>query len=92
MRSNFNDLIYAFDNVIGQHTGSISLNPSQMNIEIDPIKRFAVTGFSQSLDVTWVGGVVNFNSGSPADSIYPNSSGTLGLWVLVESPPTVTPN
>jgi hypothetical protein len=92
MRSNFNDLTYAFDNVIGQHTGSISLNLSQKTVEIDPINRFAVTGFSQGLDVTWVGGVVNFNSGNAVDSIYPSSSGNLGLWVLVESPPTVTPN
>ena len=92
MRSNFNDLTYAFDNVVGQHTGAISLNPSQKTLELDPVNRFAANGFSQGLDVTWVGGVVNFNSGNPVDSIYPSSSGTLGLWVLVESPPTVTPS
>jgi len=90
MRSNFNDRVYVFDNVIGQHTGSIFLNSTKKTVEIDPIQRLPVNGFSQGLDVTWVGGVVNF-SGISVDSIYPSSNGNVGLWVLVEYPPTVTP-
>lgn len=88
-RSIFNDRMYAFDNMIGQHTGSISLDPSNKKVELDPIKRFPVD-LPQGFDITWVGGVVNFNSGNPVDSIYPSAGKNLGLWVLAEYPPTVS--
>ncbi len=90
MRSNYNKLLYTFDDVIGQQTGAISIDVGNRRIELNPIERFDVNGFNRGLDRTWVGAVVNFSSGSVVDTIFPSSGGTTGLWVLVEHPPDVT--
>ncbi len=93
MRSYYNDALYFFDDVIGQHTGAISIDTTNKKIELDPIataRAFPVNGFKQSADVTWVGAIVHFSSGVAGDTIYPTTGGNIGLWVLVEYPPTVS--
>jgi len=84
--SSANDLLYTFDDVIGANTGAISFDASNRRIEVNPVDMLRFP-FQQGDDLTWVGGVVNFSSGNLP--IYPNSGGTSGLWVLVESPPSV---
>jgi hypothetical protein len=90
MRSRYNDLLYTFDDVIGQNTGAISIDTGNRKIELNPIERFSVDDFQRSFDRTWVGAVTNFGSGTAVETIYPTSGGTSGLWIMVELPPSVT--
>ena len=90
MRSRYNDLLYTFDDIIGQNTGAVSIDTGNRKIELNPIERFSVDDFQRSFDRTWVGAVVNFGSGTAASTIYPSSGGTSGLWIMVELPPSVT--
>jgi hypothetical protein len=61
----------------------VEVQEKQVNIEFNPVERYQAS-FTYPLDVTWRGAVVVFD-GEP---IYP-ISGTTGLWVMVEAPPTV---
>jgi hypothetical protein len=78
--SNFK--LYAFDTE-GKKTGA--LNVSANFIEFSPIAREQVS-FNGQLDIMWCGAVVTFAEGH--DPIY-QSKDRLGLWVIVEYPPTV---
>jgi hypothetical protein len=84
--SNFG--LYAFDKIANAKTGALSVtNQTQKAaIEVDPVTSRGSASFQYPLDLTWYGAVVNFYGTEP---IYP-SSGNLGLWVIVEDPPTVT--
>jgi hypothetical protein len=87
--SNFK--LYAFDKIANAKTGSLNVTKTSQNvvIEIDPVTSGrGNASFQYPLDLTWYGAVVNFNGTEP---IYPGSgsSNELGLWVLVEEPPTV---
>jgi hypothetical protein len=93
MRSSFNERLYTFDEAVGQHTGSISIDTTNKIIELNPIdiERFAYNEFHQGVDVSWIGAIINFGSGNAVDSIYPPpSGGDIGLWILVEYPPIVS--
>ena len=79
---NNNQNLYIFDSIAPDNTGALNVLSSR--IEVNPIERFAAP-FPYSLDLTWRGAVVTFD-GEP---IYP-SSGDVGLWVMVEYPPSVT--
>ena len=84
--SNFK--LYGFDdrkefNTEGKKTGA--LNVSANFIEFSPIALEQVS-FNGKLDITGCGAVVTFASGH--DPIY-KSSDSIGLWVVVEYPPTV---
>lgn len=85
--SNFR--LYAFDNATAK-TGALSVADSRIgstqnvNIEVDPIKRYTMY-FKTARDITWYGAVVNFDG---TDPIY-SSSGNVGLWAIIEAPPTV---
>jgi len=79
-----NQNLYVFDTIVGDKTGALNVLSSV--IEFNPVERYAVD-FTYPLDLTWHGAVVTFN-GEP---IYP-SSGYIGLWVMVEYPPSVTVN
>jgi hypothetical protein len=57
----------------------------QVAIEFNPVERFQAA-FTSSLDVTWYGAVVSFDG---TDPIY-RSADSVGLWAMVEAPPTVT--
>ncbi len=81
--------LYNFDNIIGSDTGAIVVEqtgyPSfNRIIEVNPVDLDSVD-FDNSLDTVWTGAVVTF-SGEP---IHP-TSGNMGLWVMVENPPTVS--
>lgn len=86
--SNF--MLYVFDDIAGDKTGALSVtdttsgNMKYITIEVTPANRYEAT-FTHALDVSWYGAVVMFDGNNP---IYP-SDGTIGLWVLVEHPPTV---
>ncbi|MGQ9460207.1 MAG: discoidin domain-containing protein [Candidatus Bathyarchaeaceae archaeon] len=62
----------------------VEVQERQTTIEFNPVERYQVS-FQYPLDITWSGAVVTFED----EPIYP-TSGTTGLWVLVEHPPTVT--
>ena len=53
-------------------------------IEYNPVS-MTTASFQYSLDISWQGAVVNFDG---TDPIYP-SSGSVGLWAMAESPPTI---
>lgn len=55
----------------------------QVTIELNPVERFQAS-FTYALDIIWHGAVVTFED----EPIYP-SSGNIGLWIIVEYPPTV---
>jgi hypothetical protein len=61
----------------------VEVQQKQVNIEFNPVERYQAS-FTYPLDVAWRGAVVVFD-GEP---IYP-VTGTTGLWVMVEAPPTV---
>jgi hypothetical protein len=82
--------LYTFDNATTK-TGALVVEKQQWDdsdgyIEVNPVELYP-TQFDYPLDVTWYGAVVTFD-GEP---IYPDS-GYIGLWVMVEYPPTVTVN
>ena len=79
---NNNQNLYIFDSIAPDNTGALNVLSSR--IEVNPVERFTAP-FTYSLDLTWRGAVVTFD-GEP---IYP-SSGDVGLWVMVEYPPSVT--
>jgi hypothetical protein len=81
-----NEQLYVFDDIAGTETGALKVLNSGRIIEVNPVE-LAPVPFTYPLDVTWKGAVVTFD-GEP---IYPESGGTVGLWVLVEHPPTVSP-
>jgi hypothetical protein len=87
-----NQKLYAFDKIAGQKTGALNVfitggyNP-QYTIEFNPVERYQAS-FKYPLDVTWHGAVATFNNDAN-NTIYP-TSGNIGLWVIVESPPTVS--
>jgi hypothetical protein len=84
--SNFK--LYGFDDkkefdTEGKKTGA--LNVSANFIEFSPIALEQVS-FNEELDIVWCGAVVTFAEGH--DPIY-KSADSIGLWVVVEYPPTV---
>ena len=84
--SDANQLLYFFDDIAGEKTGALNVTSSGSGgvIEFNPVE-MAPASFQDALDISWYGAVVNFDG---TDPIYP-SSGSIGLWVLVESPPSI---
>jgi hypothetical protein len=80
-----NRLLYFFDGVAGEKTGALNIISSGRVIELAPIK-MADVAFQYGLDLIWHGAVVSFDG---TDPIY-RSAGSIGLWAIVEAPPTVT--
>jgi hypothetical protein len=85
-RDSANQKLYVFDSIASQKTGALNIITSGGQfIEFSPVGRASYpASFQSPLDVAWHGAVVTFNS----DPIYP-TTGTAGLWVMVEAPPTV---
>jgi hypothetical protein len=84
-RDEGNRKLYGLDSIAGQKTGAIYVSSSSRVIEFNPVGRASYpASFMYPLDIIWHGAVVTFN-GEP---IYP-TSGTVGLWAIVEYPPTV---
>jgi hypothetical protein len=61
----------------------VEVQERRATIEFNPVERYQAS-FTYPLDLAWFGAVVTFD-GEP---LYPGS-GSTGLWVMVESPPTV---
>ena len=91
-RDQNNDKLYDFDSFASIKTGSLYIDTSNKIIEFNPIYRFSVNGYQDDKDITWSGAVVNFSSGNPVDTIYPAATSDIGLWLLVELPPSITIN
>jgi hypothetical protein len=86
-RDDANRKLYRFDSIAGQKTGALKVDSSNRYIEYNPVGRASYpASFQSSLDVAWHGAVVTFSSNDP---IYPSSGSNIGLWVIVESPPSV---
>ena len=85
---NSNSKLYIFDSIAGSEVGTLFVDKQSSDtrgyIEVNPV-HLSSAQFETALDVTWHGAVVTFDS----EPIYP-SSGHIGLWVMVEYPPTVT--
>ncbi len=84
---NSNLKLYRFDSLASSKVGSLfidMLSDNQAYIEVNPVHQ-PFAEFDTPLDITWYGAVVTFD-GEP---IY-RSSDDVGLWVMVEHPPTVT--
>jgi hypothetical protein len=79
-----NEQLYVFDN--GTDIGAVVVEDTPNSIEVNPVELDSVS-FNTSRDLAWYGAVVTF-SGEP---IY-RSSDDVGLWVMVEYPPSVTVN
>jgi len=79
-----NQLLYFFDDIAGLKTGALNVISSGRVIEFNPVE-MASASFQSALDISWYGAVVSFDG---TDPIYP-SSGDIGLWVLVEFPPSI---
>ncbi len=80
-----NQKLYIFDNIAGQKTGALNVIGSSRRIEFNPVARPSYpASFTYPLDVTWHGAVATFVN----EPIYP-TSGNIGLWVIVEHPPTI---
>lgn len=84
-RDDANRKLYGFDNIAGQKTGALNVIGASHTIEVNPVGRSQYpASFTYALDMTWHGAVVTFSN----EPIYP-TSGSTGLWVIVESPPSV---
>jgi hypothetical protein len=84
-RDDANRKLYGFDNIAGQKTGALNVLSASRTIEVDPVGRSQYpASFTYALDMTWHGAVATFSN----DPIYP-SSGNIGLWIIVESPPSI---
>jgi len=82
-----NQYLYRFDSLADYNTGALNVTAS--SIEFNPVERYNAddADFLNALDVTWCGAVVTFD-GEP---IYTSpEDGHVGLWVMVEYPPSVT--
>lgn len=80
-----NRKLYIFDDIAGDKTGAVRVSGADRAIEFKPVAITSVS-FQYALDVIWYGAVVNFDG---TDPLYP-ASGNVGLWVMVESPPSIT--
>ena len=77
--------LYPFDSIFGSDTGAIIVDDfGTRYIEVNPVDLDSVE-FKYSLDLAWYGAVVTFN----IEPIYRSADG-VGLWVMVEYPPSVT--
>ena len=61
----------------------VEVQERQVTIEFNPVERFQAS-FTNPLDMSWYGAVVTFAN----EPIY-RESDTIGLWAMVETPPTV---
>jgi hypothetical protein len=80
-----NQKLYHFDDIATNKTGALKVTSSGRTIEFNPVEMESAS-FQTALDISWHGAIVNFDG---TDQIYPES-GYIGLWVMVEYPPTVT--
>ena len=83
-----NQQLYAFDSIEDQQTGALDVDHTSANrvtIRLRPVCRFDVS-FQSFFDLALHGAVVSFDG---TDPIYPES-GQIGLWVIAESPPSIT--
>lgn len=80
-----NQLLYTFDSILGDTTGALKVDSYTKTIELLPVASSSVA-LPNALDVTWYGAVVTFDGTTP---IY-QSSGNMGMWILVEHPPIIT--
>ena len=85
-----NQNLYRFDSIAGNKTGALNVLGS--GIEFNPVEdglNHPVNNYNDASDVSWWGAVVTFNS----EPIYTSSANEhVGLWVMVEYPPSVTVN
>lgn len=80
-----NQKLYTFDDIAGGNTGALYITSFGRVIEFNPVEITPVS-FQFAYDISWQGAVVSFDE---TDPIYP-TSGTAGLWAVVESPPLVS--
>jgi hypothetical protein len=85
-----NQKLYAFDSMAGGATGAINVNTASRKIEFAPVTSLhQVSYFTQSMDITWRGAVVTFDS--TATPIYKLDAGAaIGLWIIAEYQPQIT--
>ena len=87
----FNDVanqkLYAFDSFSGS-TSKGALKASSGLLELLPVSSSQVQ-FTFAYDITWQGAVATFDGQTPMCNLYDGTT-PMGLWILVEYPPTLT--
>ena len=87
----FNDVanqkLYAFDSFSGS-TSKGALKASSGLLELLPVSSSQVQ-FTFAYDITWQGAVPTFDGQTPLCNLYDGTT-PMGLWILVEYPPTLT--
>jgi hypothetical protein len=83
-----NQLLYTFDSIAGQSTGALNPDVSQSQIELLSVALSSVS-FTYAYDVSWQGAVATFDGQTPLCSLY-DATTPWGLWILAETPPTLT--
>ena len=87
----FNDVanqkLYAFDSFSGS-TSNGALKASSGLLELLPVSSSQVQ-FTFPYDITWQGAVATFDGQTPLCNLYDGTT-PMGLWILVEYPPTLT--
>jgi hypothetical protein len=82
-----NQKLYAFDSMPSS-TSKGAIEASSGSIELLPVSQSSVS-FTTPLDVTWSGAVVTSDNTTPICKLY-DATTPMGLWILVEYPPTLT--
>jgi len=82
-----NQKLYAFDSFSGS-TSKGALKVSSGLLELLPVSSSQVQ-FTFPYDITWEGAVATFDGQTPLCNLYDGTT-PMGLWILVEYPPTLT--
>jgi hypothetical protein len=82
-----NQKLYAFDSFAGSSSKG-GLKVGAASLEMDPVSSGQVP-FTFAYDITWQGAVATFDGTTPLCNLY-DSTTPMGLWILVEYPPTLT--
>ncbi len=83
-----NQNLYAFDSFPGS-TSKGALRASS-GLELLPVcSGQGQVQFRDAYDITWAGAVATFDGSTPVCSLYDGTT-PMGLWILVEYPPTLT--
>jgi hypothetical protein len=87
-----NQRLYFFDSIAGGSTGALNVSSTAKTIELAPVTSLrSVPNYNtpSGADVVWYGAVVTFDASMIPIYDY-NGGSPIGLWMLIENPPTAT--
>ncbi|MCW3995023.1 MAG: hypothetical protein NWE98_02590 [Candidatus Bathyarchaeota archaeon] len=83
-----NRYLFTFDALAGSSTGALNVNATSRVSQLLPVT-LATVRFTYAYDITWRGAVATFDNTTPICNLYQGAT-PMGLWILVEYPPTLT--